>query len=427
VQPSVPEGAFIYLAESVKKVVESPVIGGTRLRHLAIAEEILSQGKVDMVYMGRALLADLHLPAKAMKGETQTIRPCIVCNSCLGKAVYGQPISCTVNPALAEKPPPRAKKSSKVLVIGGGPAGMQAAITAANRGHQVQLWEKENKLGGNLIPASIPPYKRHLEDLRVYLSQEAKKAGVRIECNKEASLAKVQAFSPQVVILATGATPAIQDIPGVKGDNVITAVEVLLGEKDVGGEVVIVGGGLIGCETAEFLLPKAKKITVLEMLDRLATDYERVNRWVLVQRLRRSGVRTETKAKVIEITDQGVKASRDGQMEFIPARTVILATGLKPNEELLGQLKGDFALHPIGDCLKVDKIAHALKSAFLLAKEIWQRKYKDFVCFMSTRALGSLPTFWYLSLRIHGSIPMRNAFILVLSLHCKKMRRSLQK
>jgi len=370
VQPTVPERAFIYLAESVKKVVSIPVIGGTSVRNIAVAEEILSQGKVDLVYIGRALLADPYLPAKAMRGETETIRPCIVCNSCLGKAVYGQPVSCAANPALAEKAFPRAEKSRKILVIGGGPAGMQAAITAATRGHHVWLWEKEGKLGGNLIPASVPPYKAELEDLRVYLSRAAKKAGVEVECNKEATLVGVKALSPEVVIVATGATSDIPEIPGVDGDHVATAVEVLLGKKVVEQEVVIVGGGLIGCETADYLLAKAKKVTVLEMLDRLVADYERVNRWVLIQRLGKAGARMETGVKVIEITEKGVSASRNGEVEFFPAQSVVLALGLRPRNELFRQLKGDFALHAIGDCVQAEKIAQALKNAFLLAREL---------------------------------------------------------
>jgi pyruvate/2-oxoglutarate dehydrogenase complex dihydrolipoamide dehydrogenase (E3) component len=257
-------------------------------------------------------------------------------------------------------------KPKRVLVIGGGPAGLEAAKTAALRGHQVTLWEEGERLGGTLLTASVPPHKSELSQLAHHLSRQVEKSGIQVELNKIASVTAVEEMKPEAVIIATGASPIIPEIPGVKGRNVITAVEVLQMQPEVGQKVVVIGGGMVGCETAEFLASKGKKVTIIEMLDRIGIDIGPTTRWVILRRLRDAGVAMETKLKAEEITDEGVIASRDGATIFLPADTVVLAVGMKPNKELAQALKEKVEnLYVIGDCHEPRRIKEAIEEGFV--------------------------------------------------------------
>jgi len=369
---SVPRGAYVYLGESIKKEVSIPVIGGTRINDPLLAEQIVAEGKLDMVYLCRPLIADPEFVNKAKEGRLDDICPCIACSHCFGG--MGTGIECTVNPRAGrelEYTIESTQSPKKVFVIGGGPAGMEAAIVAAARGHKVTLAEKGNGLGGQLLVAALPPYKEELANFNKYLANQVHKQGVEVKLNEEVTLESIEKVKPDAVIVATGATPIIPDIPGATGSNVATAIDVLTGRKETGQNVIIIGGGSAGCETAEFLIQKGKKVTILEMLDRIGNDFERSYRWVIMLRLREAQVRMETDAKAEEITERGVGVSRKGETEFFEGDSVVLAMGMKADNSLAGKLEGKVAkLYTIGDCAEPHRILEAIHSGFRVAREI---------------------------------------------------------
>lgn len=373
IHTSVAPGAFVYLAEGIKKVVNIPVIAAYRISSPALAEEIVAQGKADMVGMARALIADPELPNKARQGRFQDILPCIACCRCLDTIFQDKPMVCSVNPRVgreAEFAIKRASPPKKVFVIGGGVAGMEAARVAALRGHQVTLFEKADRLGGHLLEAAIPPFKSEIKALNDYLVAQVQKGGVDLKLGKEVSPRDIVEKAPDAVIVATGSEPLIPPIPGVEKSIVATALDVLSGRRSVGDRVIVVGGGMVGLETAEFLAQQGKKVTILEMLERLGSDIERVTRWVVVGRIHRAGVKAETKTKVVEITDTGVKASRDGVSTTFEADSVVLAVGFKPNAGLAEALRGKVpAVYSVGDCVEPRKIAQAIEDGFKAALE----------------------------------------------------------
>jgi len=374
IQMSIPRGNWIYLAEGVKSVVTIPVIGGTRINDPVLAEKILAEKRVDMVYAARALIADPEWPNKAEAGQLDEIRLCTACCTCFDTVVEMRPVACAINARAgreAESKIERAEKIKDVFVIGGGPAGMEAARVAAMRGHHVTLADNRDQLGGQLLLAVLPPYKEELAGLTKYLSGQMRKLDIEIRLGETVTMGTLEKAKPDVVIVATGASPIVPDIQGVNNENVVMALDVLTGKKEAGSNVLVVGGGMVGCETAEFLVGKGKKVTILEMLGRIGADIERTNRWVVIGRLRKLGVRMEANAKVENITYKGVDARRDGSIESFDCDTVVIAVGMQPDCTLAQELDGRVKeIHVIGDSAKPGKIAQAIESAFAVAREI---------------------------------------------------------
>ena len=371
---SVPRGNFVYLAEEIKKAVDIPVVAGYRINDPVLADSIIAEGRADLVGMARAIIADPEFPNKARQGRFDDIRPCIACGYCLDSVILGAPVACAVNPEVGRETElaiAPATQPKKVYVIGGGPAGMEAAVVAAKRGHDVTLFERGDKLGGNLLLAAIPSYKWEINNLTKYMETQLQKSGAKVMLNTEVDEATVAGGKPDVVIVATGTSPTVPDIPGADGDNVSTALDVLAGKNEVGERVVVVGGGQVGCETAEHLAEQGRQVTVLEMLERMGNDIGLTTRWVIMQRLQEAGIATETGARVVEITGAGVNAERNGAIDLFPADSVVLAAGLTPQNELAQRLKDKVAeVHSIGDCAEVQKIANALEGGFRIAIEI---------------------------------------------------------
>jgi len=384
VAPSLPKGAFAHLAEKIKGVVGIPIIAANRINDPFIAEQILAEGKADLVGMGRALLADPELPNKAKDGRTDEIVPCIACSNCLAAIMltykdWGGATStyCTVNPGAGkegELPSPPAAKAKKVFVVGGGPGGMEAAMTAAARGHRVTLFEKNNELGGWLRIGCLPPHKGEIQTLNRSLAARTRKAGVDIRVNSEAGPKTIKDEKPDVLIVAVGARPFVPNIPGVTGANVVPAEDVLTGRKPLSGSVVIIGGGLVGCETAEFLLEKApdvKTVTVIEMLDRMAETISPTYRPFFLARLKKSGIQMKTGTTVTEITAKGVKVDQKGTPGFIEGDVVVLAMGLKTEpglEETFKELAPE--VYSVGDCVKPRMIKEAIEEGFATGRKI---------------------------------------------------------
>ncbi|MEM1575289.1 MAG: FAD-dependent oxidoreductase [Nitrososphaerota archaeon] len=365
----IPRGHLVYLAEKIKQIVNIPVITVGRINDLYLAEDIIKNKKADLVSMGRALIADPEIINKTLNGKIENIRRCIACNRCLSRLDEKLHISCTVNPIAGKEYKIRVKKASKpkkVLIIGGGPAGMEAARIAAIRGHEVILYEEKDKLGGQLILATIPPHKEEMKSILEYYTQELSKLEIEIKIGRKATLKDIEKISPEIIILATGAKPIIPSIPGIKNKNVITAWDVLLNTTKVGDNVVIIGGGMVGCETAEYLIKKGKKVKIIEMLPDIAVDVEFRSRTFLLERLHLNKVDILVNTELKEVMDnKAILINKKGEKIVLEADNIVLACGSKPNNELAKIIKPTFKkVYEIGDCKKPRKVLEAIHEGF---------------------------------------------------------------
>jgi 2-enoate reductase len=371
-------GCMVDMAEMAKKVVKIPVIAVGRLEVPALAEKVIAEGKADMVALGRGLLADPYWPVKAAEGRDQDIRPCIGCHDgCIWRFMGGRPLSCAVNPACGKERQyelGRVDKPKKIIIAGGGVAGMEAARAAATRGHKVVLYEKGKALGGHLIEASVPGFKKDLDTLRNWYENQLKQLGVAVKLETKASAAVLAKENPDAVIVATGSKPCLLDIPGIDKPNVFTCVDVLLGKKKAGKAVVVVGGGLVGCETALWLAQEGKQVTIVEMLPELMVggiSVPRMNRYMLIDLLTLHKVKVMTNVCVRKITDAGVTVSGNGSNKTLKADTIVLATGLKADNTLAESLSGRFSqLYVIGDCQEPRNIMGAVWDGYEVGRTI---------------------------------------------------------
>ena len=375
-----PLGLNAAQAAAIKEVVDVPVMSVGRINNPLIAEHILETGKADLVVIGRALIADPELPKKAATGRLEDIAPCVGCLGCLEGLREGP--TCVINPAAGrekEMALTLAEKPKRVLVAGGGPGGLEAARVSALRGHQVTLFEKSDKLGGQLNIACIAPTKQELTLFTKYLSIQVEKAGVKVELGREVTPAVVEELKPDVVIVATGGAPLVPGIPGVGKEKVVTAQDVLLGKVVRRANVVVLGGGMVGCEVADFLaavgdyIPVGRTaVTIVEMLENIGLDMQAMARALLMQRLRAKDVKVITSAKVKEILDDGVLITGDGQEEAILGMdTIILAMGTRSVDELSGNIKGKVAeVYVIGDAKEPRKALNAIAEGAEIARKI---------------------------------------------------------
>lgn len=363
-------------ANAIKKNVSIPVIVGGRIVEPEEAEAILGEGSADFISVARAVLADPEWPQKALTGRAKEIRKCIGCLHCLDCILVPpqRAVTCSVNPGAGEEKDfviePAAKRK-RVLIIGGGPGGMEAARICARRGHDVSIWEKGEKPGGQLNLAMKPPFKVELEYVTEFLTQEIKRLGVKVELGKEGTAEAILAYGPEAVIIATGARPSKPNIPGINGPNVITAIEALADDTKVGKDAVIIGGGLIGCETAEYLVSRGRKVMVIEMTDKLAVGLNSAIKRMLLASLENAGVKILTGCEPVEINKDGVKVKIENSLALFPAGTVIIATGMKPNNELSGMLENRVSeLYTIGDSAKPGLIFDCIYQAAHVAVKI---------------------------------------------------------
>jgi 2,4-dienoyl-CoA reductase (NADPH2) len=367
----VPRGGYVYLAEGVKKVLSSAkVMASNRINDPILADRIIGEGKADMVSMGRPLVADPELPKKAMERRFDDIRMCVACNQgCLDLLFQATPITCMVNPMVGKEGKIRiapATQKKKVVVIGGGPAGLEAAMIAAQRGHSIVLFEKTSKLGGQLNLAFVAPHKEELGCIVTYLSTQVKKLGVKTILGTEATLDLVSAEDPDAVIVATGAIPVKPKIPSEKGQTVVQAWDVLAGMDLTGNNVVIAGGGGTGCYTAHYLADKkGKKVAIVEMLDKVANDVGVSSRWILRKELNDCGVKVLTGSKLKNITRNAVVIERGGKEESLGADAVVLALGATASDDLSSRARERFGeVYSIGDCVKPRKALEAIHEGF---------------------------------------------------------------
>ncbi|MEI3339434.1 MAG: FAD-dependent oxidoreductase [Eubacterium sp.] len=380
-------GLNIEPASVVKKYTRLPVgaVGG--INSPEMCEKAIAEGKIDFVILGRQMLADPEFANKCKAGEEDRIRRCLRCYYCFpGSPEEGYddlPFTseelavyvghCTINP-LAHLPfdPDAlapAKKSAKVLVIGGGVAGMQAAMTACDRGHQVTIVEKTDKLGGLLYFTDVDIDKPDLRNFKNMMIREVERRDIEVKYGTEATPEFVKEFGADAVILATGSVPSCPPIKGI--EHAHQAMEVYDKTIEPGKKVVMIGGGLVGCETGLFLQKTGHEVTVIEMLDRIANESFGMYREALVWEMEKCGVASMAKTKCLEIEADGVTIENADGVQKIPADTVIYALGMKsvcPPE--LKEAAGDAEVYVIGDAIKPGKVDQATRSAYLAAVEI---------------------------------------------------------
>ncbi|MEW5911832.1 MAG: FAD-dependent oxidoreductase [Thermodesulfobacteriota bacterium] len=365
IQPrALPEACLIPFAEAFRRELGPPVIGVGRIARPELAERLLAEGKIDLVAMGRALLADPEWPRKVQGLAQGPLRQCIGCNRCIEAVTSQKPITCTVNPLAAREAEAAlgpAAPRRRVAVVGGGPAGLEAACTAAELGHRVVLLEREDRLGGQLQEASVPPHKDGLADIVAYYQARLAKDGVELFLGQAVEPQTLAGLGVEVVFLATGAQPLRLQFPGSDQANVVGAREALLGRCSLGQRVLVVGGGLVGCETAELLAGQGRQVQVVEMLPELAGEVEVRTRGLLLDRLYQAGVTTFTETTIISLQADEATVKVRGQERRLKADTVVLAVGARAERGLWESLSaGERPCHLIGDCLEPRNILHAV-------------------------------------------------------------------
>lgn len=400
----VPRGAFAYLARGIKEMVNVPVIASHRINDPETAREAISDGMCDMVAMGRSLIADPLLPLKLEQGRDREIIHCIACaQGCFDNLFKLKHVECLCNPRAGHELTHSIKKADaakKVMVIGGGPAGMNAAITAFDRGHSVALYESSDRLGGQLYLAAAPPGRKEFSEFARDLSVQVEIRNIDIHLNTTVDKALIQAAAPDHIILATGATPVTPPIPGIELAHVIDAWDLLLNRAYAGQRVVVIGGGAVGVETALFLAEKGtldpealkfllinkaetaedlvemcikgtKKITILEMLDKVGKDFGKSTKWTMLQDLTRFGIESRTGAKALEITPAGVRIETAQGVETIEADTVVVAAGARSRNDLAAIIQAtDIPFTTIGDAREIGMAFDAVHQGFEAAQSI---------------------------------------------------------
>ena len=368
-QMCVPRGAFVYASEALKAVARVPVSANIRITDPVLAERILADGRADFISICTPLMADPEWPRKAQEGRIDDIRLCTGCCNCWSDlAGSRKPIGCSVNARAGMETvyvstPASVRK--RVCVVGGGPAGMEVARVATERGHRVTLFERHRELGGQLLYAEIPPHKKEWRVFTTYLTGQLAKLGVDVRIGVEATADAVLAERPDVVVLATGAKPARLVLPGADLPHVVSFLDVLTGRVTAGPRVVVIGGGCNGSETAEFLHEQGRQVTLVELRPEMALDIDFWNRWVLLDRLVASGMRMIVNARPEAITDDGVRVTADGRTELIPADTVVFAVGSRPFNPLQEALEGRVpALHVIADADETQRVRQAVDAGY---------------------------------------------------------------
>lgn len=344
IPPSVfPRAGYVEHAAEMKKAVSIPVIAVGRINDVEIAESVLKAGKADLVTMARASLADPDMPKKAQEGKTDEILHCIGClQGCSGENGKGNCVRCLVNPLTGmedEYDMTPVSKAKSVLVVGGGVSGCEAAIAAALKGHKVTLIEKSNRLGGQWIPASVPIGKGEFTSFICWQKKMLEKMQVQVLLNTTADVELIQLYDPDTLILATGSSPFIPPIKGANQDFVVTAHDILLGKREAGKNVVVIGGGLVGAETADLLAEQCEQVAIVEMMPQIMKDGEPTPAKYMQERFKSNDVQIYTSAKVMEIGEYMVKAEKDGKEIIIePADTVVVAVGVRKDQTLTGNV-----------------------------------------------------------------------------------------
>lgn len=368
--PFIPAGFLLPFAAELKKVVEVPVIVPGRISP-QLGEEALKKGQADFIAFGRALITDPEYLKKVAEGRWDEIVPCIGCMICMDAPLFYPegPATCSVNARMGyeqEYPMKPTSKPKKVMIIGGGAAGMEAARVAALRGHQVEIYERGESLGGQMNAASVAAYKEVIKEFRDYLEGQVRKLGVKVHLNREITARDVEGAKADAVIIAMGAAPAVPAISGVDKSRVMFAEDVLLGKAKVGQTVIVVGGGQVGCETAQYLADQGRNVMLVELMEELAVRASPSYRRPLLDVVAEKGIAVYAAVKSEELVDGGmVITNRRGGKETLKADTIVLASGSKPNSTLIEELKEKVKeVYVAGDCVQPRRIKEAVAEGF---------------------------------------------------------------
>ena len=400
----VPRGVFGYLARGIRERVRIPVIASHRINDPKVARDMIADGQCDMVAIGRGLIADPFFPEKARTGHEADIVHCVACGQgCFDNLFKMKAVECLCNPRAGYEKTRTIGKTGKplnVMVVGGGAAGMSAAVAAAERGHRVTLHESRSRLGGQLLLAGAPPGRDEFLELARDLERQVELSGAKVVYNSRVDETLLEESSPDAVILATGGAPLALPVPGAYLPHVVQAWDVLAGFAATGKRVVVIGGGAVGIETALLLAEKgtlsgdalkfllvhgaepvenlyslathgSKDVTVLEIMEDLGKNFGRSTRWGMMQDVERYGVKTRTTARVVEITADYVRIEHDGRIEEIPADSVVLAVGTRPSNPLLEiVLASGTALRVVGDAVRPAMVFDAIHDGYTAGCEI---------------------------------------------------------
>ncbi len=399
-----PRGVFSYLALNIKRAVKIPVYASNRITDPELGDRVIRDGLADLVNLGRVLIADPEWPRKAQEGRVDEIRPCVACNQgCTDEVFSGRAVFCLGNPRAGfegERVIRRADKPKKVMIVGAGPGGLEAAVVAAQAGHHVSLYEKSDDIGGQLWIAGAPPHKHELLEFIRYYRTMLKKLDIPVILNSEVTARTVKEHKPDHIIVAEGAEPLVPRIEGTGDPTSLTAWDVLRRDPMIGSEIAVIGGGAVGIETALFLAAKgtlspevlhflisfdaesmnriqeymyhgSKSVTIFEMLPTIGKDVGRSTRWVLLDRVKKFGINVVPGAKVLSVAGGSVRFEREGREETRKFDTVVLAFGSRSVRKTTIEIeKTGVPFKAIGDCVKPMKINDAIHAGFLAALEI---------------------------------------------------------
>lgn len=373
-----PKGYLVELAAKAKEAVNIPILAGGRMNEADIAENAIRDGKIDAVVLGRAALADPEYPNKVLTGHTEKIRPCIACNQgCITRLQQGKQPTCAVNPVAmrevryALRPCVQPKK---VVVVGGGVAGMEAARTAAMRGHKVFLYEKNGSLGGNLIPGGSHSFKKEVRQLNAWYQNELKALPVEIHTGEMVTSEQLRNMDADVIILATGSVPVMPNVPGMDDKKVLGCMEAFAHPEKVGQKVMVIGGGLVGCEMALDYAQDGKEVLVVEALPKILSagiPSPIPNGQMIPDLFEHHHVTVLEKHRLSAVEDGKVILESDGQKKVLDADTVVIAVGFRPAPSMAQELQGCGAVvYEIGDGQKVSTILHAIWDGYEVGNNI---------------------------------------------------------
>ncbi len=394
---ALPRGGYSYLGRNVKRLVNVPVAAANRINQPELAERLLQEGWCDMVSLGRALITDPEWPNKAREERGEDIVQCISCNQeCLDNIFQMRQLGCLMNPEVGHEDEAKTPltEPKNVLVAGGGPAGLMAAAVAAKRGHKVTLVEKENRLGGQIYAASSAPNKDEFFRMIPVFKRQAELQGVTLETGVEVTKELLESRKPDVLVVATGSKPVVPPIEGAECDNVVFPLDVLENKVSVGENVVVIGGGATGVDTALFLAevgtispetaaflikhdaekPEVirellwkgnKKITIVEMARKIGGGIGKSTKWIAMKEMKEMGVEAIASAKVTKIDDDGVHIEVGEETRVLPADTVVMAAGVAPFDPLADVVEGfGGEVVRVGDAGEVGNAAHAIRDAY---------------------------------------------------------------
>ena len=373
-----PKGYLVEMAAKAKEAVNIPILAGGRLNDPDIAEAAIRDGKIEAVVMGRAALADPEYPNKVLTGHTERIRPCIACNQgCITRLQQGKQPTCAVNPSamrevrFALRP---AMQPKKVVVVGGGVAGMETARVAAMRGHKISLYEKNEKLGGNLIPGGSHSFKKEVRELNAWYQNELSLLPVEVHTGEAVTAGQLKGMGADVIVLATGSVPIMPKVPGIDGAKVIGCMDAFAHPEKVGEKVIVIGGGLVGCEMALDYAREGKKVTVVEALPKILSagiPSPIPNGQMIPDLFEYHHVNVLEGHQLAAVENGKAVLECSGQKKELDADSIVIAVGFRPAPSMAQELAGCGAVvYEIGDGQQVSMILHAVWDGYEVGNNI---------------------------------------------------------